>query len=233
MADKDIKSKVMGKARADSILGNAKLLCRNVKFTLLNNLVKDVIIGLKVLKQDQSITLDFDGKNRPLDFKHENESNLSVMCSNMKFPTQFPGIDKNTEPIKMPSRKYYKEERNFIEKEIKRLLENKIIETSISPWRSQYLVAKQKGNKWRLCIDFSQSVNRYTELDAFPLPRIYKLINELSKHHFFSKYDFKNAYYQMSLHPNDKKLTAFEANDRQFTAEAPRQSYNLRGYHLG
>ena len=143
--------------------------------------MKDGIIDLKLLKQHQSITLDFEGKNRPLNFKHENESNLSVMCSNVKFPTLFPGIDKNTEPIKMPSGKYSKEERNFIEEEIKRLQENDIIEESISPWRSQCLVVKQRGNKWRLCIDYSQSVNRYTELDAFPLPRIDELINELSK----------------------------------------------------
>ena len=94
------------------------------------------------------------------------------------------------------------------------MVENDIIEESISPWRSQCLVVKQKGDKWRLCIDYSQSVNRYTELDAFPLPRIDELVNELSKHHFFSKYDLKNAYHQIPLHPDDKKLTAFEANGR-------------------
>ena len=214
LADKDLKSKIMGKARADLVLGNEKFLCKNVEFRLLNNLLKDVIIGLKVLKKHKSITLDFDGKNRPLNFKHESESNLSVMCSNVKFPTLFPGINNNTEPIKMPSRKYSKEERSFIEKEIKRLLENDIIEESISPWRSQCLVVKQKGNKWRLCIDYSQSVNRYTELDAFLLPRIDELINELSKHRFFSKYDLKNAYHQIPLHPNDEKLTAFKANGK-------------------
>ena len=62
LADKDLKSKIMGKARADLVLGNEKFLCKNVEFTLLNNLVKDVIIGLKVLKQHRSITLDFDEK---------------------------------------------------------------------------------------------------------------------------------------------------------------------------
>ena len=51
-------------------------------------------------------------------------------------------------------------------------------------------------------------------MDAFPLPRIDELINEMSKHRFFSKYDLKNAYHQIPLHPNDKKLTAFEANGK-------------------
>ena len=46
------------------------------------------------------------------------------------------------------------------------------------------------------------------------MPRIDELINELSKHRFFSKYDLKNAYHQIPLHPNDKKLTAFEANGK-------------------
>ena len=136
LADKDLKSKVMGKARADLILGNEKFLCRNVEFTLLNNLVKDVIIGLKVLKQHQSITLDFEGKNRPLNSKHENGSNLSVMCSNVRFPTLFPGIDKNTEPIKMPSRKYLKRKETSLKKKSNDS-KNDIKEESISPWRSQ------------------------------------------------------------------------------------------------
>ena len=69
---------------------------------------------------------------------------------------------------------------NLIENEIKRLQDRDIIKESISPWRSQCVVVKQKENKWKLCIDYSQSVNRNTELDAFPLSRIEELINELS-----------------------------------------------------
>lgn len=57
LADKGLKSNVIRKARADLALGNEEFLCKNVKFTPLNNLVKEVIIGLKVLEQDQSITL--------------------------------------------------------------------------------------------------------------------------------------------------------------------------------
>ena len=89
----------MGKALADLVLGNEEFLCKNVEFTLLNKLVKEVIIGLKVLKQHQSITLNFEGKHRPLNFKGENESNLLVVCSNLKFITLLPEIDKNTTPI--------------------------------------------------------------------------------------------------------------------------------------
>ena len=77
------------------------------------------------------------------------------------------------------------------------------------------LIVKGK-DKWRLCIAYSQSVNRYTELDAFPLPRIDDLINDLSKYRYFSKFDLRSAYHQIPLHPHDMKLTAFEANGRLF-----------------
>ena len=185
LADKDLTSEIRGKVRADLILGDEKYLCKNVEFTLLDNLVKEVIVGLKVLKKHRAITLKLDGKEKPLNFKPAKASHLSVMCSNVEFPTLFPGINQNTNPVRMPSRKYSKDERNFIEKEIKRLLQDDIIEESISPWRSQIVVVKQKENKWRLCIDYSQTVNKHTELDAFLVPRIEDLVYELYKNCFF------------------------------------------------
>ena len=172
--------------------------------------------GLKVLSKHQSITLELGGKHKPLMFKPSVRSHLSVMCSKVEYPTLFPGITKKTKPVRMASRRYSKDERNFIATEIKHLLENDIIEESVSPWRSQIVVVKEKGDKWRLCIDYSQSVNRFTELDGFPLPRIDDLINNLSKHRYFSKFDLKSAYHQVPLHPLDMKLTAFEANGRLF-----------------
>ena len=135
-----------GKTRADLILGNEQFLCRNVEFTLLDNLVKEVIIGLKVLNQHRSITLELEGKQKPLNFKPAKASHLSVVCSKVEFPTLFPGINQDTKPVRMPSRKYSKDERNFIEKEVGRLLEDDIIEESISPCRSQCVVVKQKEN---------------------------------------------------------------------------------------
>ena len=151
LAERELKSIVMGKARADMVLGNEKFLCKNVEFTLLNGLVKEVIIGLTPLKQYQSITLDFEGKHRPLNFKHENESNLPVMCRNVKFPALFPGI-KKTHKLSKCLQKYFKEE-NIIAKEIKWLQENDIIEKNISPWRLQCVAVKQKENIWILCND--------------------------------------------------------------------------------
>ena len=85
-------------------------------FTLLNNLVKKVIIGLKVLKQHQSITLDFEGKDRPLNFKYENESHLSVVYSNVKIPLLFPDIDKSQNQLKCLQENIFKRKETSLRK---------------------------------------------------------------------------------------------------------------------
>ena len=67
-----------------------------------------------------------------------------------------------------------------------------IIMKSKSPWRAQLVVVK--GNKkWRMCVDYSNTINRFTEEEAFPLPRIDELVNQLALHKYFSKYDLKSA----------------------------------------
>ena len=45
-----------------------------------------------------------------------------------------------------------------------------VIELSTSPWRAQVVVVKSAvpANKKRLCVDYSQTINQYTELDVTP-----------------------------------------------------------------
>ena len=131
---------------------------KGMQFTLVNNLVCDVIVGLGVLRQHQSITLAFGGTQQELSFGSPIKRKMSLVCANVQFPTLFPWINENTTPIKTPSRKYSKEETKFKLKEIEQLQENDIIEESISPWRSQVVVVKGE-DECRLCIDYSQSVN--------------------------------------------------------------------------
>eukprot|EP00794_Sanderia_malayensis_P004470 gene4470-5064_t len=64
-----------------------------------------------------------------------------------------------------------------------------------------------------MCIDYSQTVNLFTELDAYPLPHIDDMINKLSQYKAFSTFDLKSAYHQIPLQESETKFTAFEALD--------------------
>ena len=106
--------------------------------------------------------------------------------------------------------------RNLLKKKVSRFLEEGIIEPPHSSWRSQVLITKDENYKKLTVIDYFQTVNRFTHLYAYPLPRIDELINEIAKSKYYSTVDLKSAYYQVPLATEDRKFTAFEANGKLF-----------------
>ena len=108
-------------------------------------------------------------------------------------------------------------DQDFIQGEINRLLSGGIIEPSTSHWRAQIIVKNgtQSANK-RLCVDYSQTINLYTELDAYPLPHIDTMINKLAQYKVFSTYDLKNVYHQIPISQAERKYTAFEAGGQLY-----------------
>ena len=81
------------------------------------------------------------------------------------------------------------------------------------------MVTTNERHKKCLCIDYSQTINKFTYLDAYPLPRIDDQINEIAKYKVFGTLDLKSAYQKIPLLLEDKPYTAFVANGKlyQFT----------------
>ena len=75
---------------------------------------------------------------------------------------------------------------------------------------------KDERHKKRMVIDYSQTVNRCTHLDAYPVPRIDEQINNIAKAKYYSFIDLKSAYYQVPLAKEDREFTAFEANGKLY-----------------
>ena len=69
---------------------------------------------------------------------------------------------------------------------------------------------KDERHKRRMVVDYSQTVNRYTLLDAYPLPNIDEQVAKIAKCFVFSTLDLKLAYYQVPLSVEDRSHTAFE-----------------------
>ena len=65
--------------------------------------------------------------------------------------------------------------------------------------------------KKRLAIDYSQTINRFTQLDYYPLPNINEVVNEIAKYRVFSTIELRSTYHQVPLKDDDKPYTAFEA----------------------
>ena len=54
----------------------------------------------------------------------------------------------------------------------------------------------------------------FTELDAYPLPRIDDMVCKLSTYSVFNTLDLKSAYHQIPLREENKPFTALESNGR-------------------
>ena len=61
-----------------------------------------------------------------------------------------------------------------------------------------------------ICIDYSQAVNQYTGIDAYPPPRIDDMLTNLALYRVFSTFDQKNAYHQFPICDSNKKYSVFK-----------------------
>jgi hypothetical protein len=113
-----------------------------------------------------------------------------------------------------PYRKSSKEQ-EILSVETQKLLEKDIIEHSTSPWSSPVVLVKKKDGTTRFCVDYRR-LNQITTKDAFPLPRIDDIYDQLTKATYFTKFDFKAGYFQVPLDKTDRPKTAFSTRDGHF-----------------
>ena len=182
------------------------------RLSVLPGLCADLIRGLDFQSQHSTVTFHYGGSEPPLA--------VCGFCKlNIDPPEPFANLTADCHAIASKSQRYSQEDSAFIDEEVKRLLQEGIIEPSLSPWRAQVVVTKDENHKKRLAIDYSQTINRFTLLDAFPLPRISDMVNKITQYRVFSTIDLRSAFHQVPLKDEDKPYTAFEArgNLYQFT----------------
>lgn len=184
----------------------------DLRLSVLPGLCADLILGLDFQSRHESVVFQYGGSEPPL-------SVCSFSTLKVKPPEPFKNLTADCRPIATKSRRYSQEDSEFIDKEVTRLLDEGIVEPSHSPWRAQVVVTKDENHKKRLAIDYSQTINRFTLLDAFPLPNISDMVNKIANYRVFSTIDLRSAYHQVPLKNEDKPYTAFEArgNLYQFT----------------
>lgn len=180
----------------------------DVSLLLFDNLCAPVLLGHDFLRRHAAISLDFGGELPSL-----NVCGLAV--ASIDPPPLFSDLTSDCHPIQTRSRRHNESDQKFIDAEVERMLREGIITPSRSPWRAQALVIDH-GSKKRLVIDYSQTINRFTQLNAYPLPRITDMIEKISKFKVFSSIDLKSAYHQIPIKEEERKFTAFEASGKLF-----------------
>uniref|UniRef100_A0A2C9LBJ4 CCHC-type domain-containing protein n=1 Tax=Biomphalaria glabrata TaxID=6526 RepID=A0A2C9LBJ4_BIOGL len=157
-----------------------------VRLSLLDNLCSAVILGLDFISLHQNLFIPFDGQKPSLCLS-------TLQPSKVEAPSLFSNLSPNCTPVATRSRRYSVPDRKFIEKEIQQLIKDEIIEPSKSPWRAQVLVTTNDRHKKRMVVDYRQTINRFTLLDAYHMPRIDELAEKISQFSVYSTLDLKSA----------------------------------------
>ncbi len=113
-----------------------------------------------------------------------------------------------TFPIKQSPYRVNPRKREQMQEEVQYLLEQGLAIPSSSPWASPCLLVPKEDGQLRFCTDYRR-VNAVTIPDAYPLPRVDDLIDEVGQAKFVTKLDLLKGYYQIALTERAQIVSAF------------------------
>ena len=112
-------------------------------------------------------------------------------------------------PIKQHPYRVSPMKKELLDKEVKYILENDIIEESQSNWSSPCILVPKHDGGFRFCTDFFRKVNDKTKSDSFPIPRIADCIDQIGNAKFVSTFDMLKGYWQVPLTQRAREISAF------------------------
>lgn len=117
-------------------------------------------------------------------------------------------LQKDAVPLKQ---RYYPVSpsiQELINKEVDKLLAEDLIQPSTSPWSSPILLVPKKNGQKRFCVDY-RKLNSFTIKNAYPLPYINQILDELKDSYYVSSLDLLSGFHQIELEDESRPLTAF------------------------
>ncbi|KAK8934991.1 hypothetical protein KSP39_PZI014260 [Platanthera zijinensis] len=153
---------------------------------------------------------------------------IPVVCEYKEvFPGSLPGAPPQREidftidlmsGAKPVSRALYRlapKEMAELKVQLDELMEQGYVRPSSSPWSAPVLFVKKKDGSMRLCIDYRE-LNKLTEKNKYPIPRIDDLFDQLVGSSVYSKVDLKSGYYQLRIRECNIPKTAFSTRYGHF-----------------
>ena len=133
-------------------------------------------------------------------------------------------------PIYQKSYRYPYHLKQEIQEQIQKLLDNKIIKPSISPYSFPVWIVPKKidasgKKKFRMVIDY-RKLNEKTIEDKYPLPRIDEILDNLGRCTYFSTLDLAQGFHQIEIHPESAEKTAFTVDNGHY--EYTRMPFGLK-----
>lgn len=111
-------------------------------------------------------------------------------------------------PFRLPFRRVPPSQYQTLRQVLSEMEEKDIIRKSTSEYASPLVLVWKKNGDLRICTDF-RWLNKRTLKDAHPLPHQADCLAALGGNTLFSTMDLTSGFYNMPLHEDDKKYSAF------------------------
>lgn len=122
-------------------------------------------------------------------------------------------VTTDSRPIYSKIYRFPKIHEEEVNKQIREMLQQNIIQPSNSPYNSPiWVVPKKVDNsgeqKWRIVIDY-RKLNEVTIEDKFPIPNIESIFDKLGRAQYFTTLDLAKGFHQILVDEKDRPKTAF------------------------
>ena len=122
-------------------------------------------------------------------------------------------IPEGTKPVATRGRNLNPAQREVLIEYVKKLEKQGVVEHvhDTGGWLNQILFVKKPDGTLRPCIDMRRGANTLSRPLISTLPNMQDCVDCLSGAKYITIQDAKAAYFQMELHPDDRKYTAFSS----------------------
>lgn len=143
------------------------------------------------------------GNNRTVFAKNSSELGKTTL--------HYHAIHTTTDkPVKSPRYAQSPKMRVETDKQIDEMIENDVIEESMSNYQSPVVLVKKANGQYRFAIDF-RKLNAVTEMASYPIPKLEEVFDTIAdaKPNIFSVLDLASGFHQVPLDEKTKHKTAF------------------------
>ncbi|MCG7879290.1 MAG: RNase H-like domain-containing protein, partial [Candidatus Thiodiazotropha endolucinida] len=123
-------------------------------------------------------------------------------------------VDESVKPVAQPARKIPFKMRSQVERKLKELEAQDVIERvqGPTPWVSALVPIPKKDGDVRLCVDMRQA-NKAVQRERFPMPNVEITLEQMNGAKVFSRIDLRNSFHQIPLQINSRYITTFASHN--------------------